>query len=186
MSLAVALLSLAVVAGGERTTVVSRLYAYVVAAQPLGIPPPSDDRVLESLLSRRLLAVLKAGRACQADYLRKHRSDGKPEFGWLELGLFSGANERATPAEYRILKTDESPNGPARVTVALTYRESPDTYCCRPPDPKSSRSWHVVVLVKTEEGHQVVGDVIHLDSPNWRLSEAFNGCRGSEWVGSTP
>lgn len=184
----VLLLAGATTAGGEETAVVERLYAYVVSQHPLGIPPETDQRTLEPLLTKRLLSVLEAGRLCEADYFRKHQGgDGKPEFLWLELGLFSGRTEMAIPAEYRIVRSERSSSGAWRVIVKLTYRDTPATYCCRPPDPKNTFSWQVVVLLRAEVGRVVVDDVIHRNEAsapgNWRLSETFAECRGSVWIG---
>ncbi len=104
MNLILAFLIAAAPAGqGDEIRVVRDLYAYVVASRPLGIPPEAEWQTIAPLLSRRVVAAFDAARQCEADYYRKHRGDdGKPEFGWLEAGLFSGRNESAIPRELSI------------------------------------------------------------------------------------
>ncbi len=71
--------------------------------------------------------------------------------------------------------------------VTLTYHEVPETYCCQAPDPGASVSWHVTVVVKTEDGQAVVDEILHraeeTDDSSWRLSSSFEGCSGPTWVG---
>ena len=170
------------------TRVVEDLYAYVVASRPLGIPTESEWQTIAPLFSGRVVSAFEAGRRCEADYFRQHRGDdGKPEFGWLEAGLFSGRNESAIPREFSIVSSGRESAGVWRVVVKLTYHEVPETYCCQPPDPDASYSWHVAVLVTTEDGQNVIDEILHrpeeTDESSWRLSSSFTGCSGPRWVG---
>jgi hypothetical protein len=171
--------------------VVRRLYTYVVQSHPLGIPSDAEMQTIGPLLSSHVTAILDAGRACEADYFRQYKatlSDGKPEFGWLERGLFSGENESAIPVEFRIVKSAPGPAGGRKVVVELTYRDTSETYCCWAPDPRNTYRWRVAVLVKTESGRFVIDDVVHdaerVDRSRWRLSTSFKGCAGKRWVGA--
>jgi hypothetical protein len=175
----VLLAALAVASEGGGVEVVERLYKYVVQNHPLGIPSDAGMRTIGPLLSNRVTAILDAGRACEADYFRQHKEalgDEKPEFGWLEWGLFSGGNESAIPVEFRIVTSAREPSGGSRVVVELTYRDTPETY-----------RWRVAALVKTENGRFVIDDVVHdaerADASRWRLSTSFKGCAGGRWVG---
>jgi hypothetical protein len=191
MLIMVLLATLAIAPDGSDVAVVQRLYEYVVQHHPLGMPSDAEMQTVGPLLSSRITAILDAGRACEADYFRQYKealSDGKPEFGWLERGLFSGENESAGPVEFRIVKSAPGPSGGKRVVVELTYRETSETYCCWAPDPRSHYSWRVAVLVKTENGRFVIDDVVHdperVDRSRWRLSTSFHGCAGGRWVGT--
>jgi hypothetical protein len=185
------LAAVTVVREGGDVDVVRRLYTYVVQQHPIGIPPEADMQTLGPLLSSRLTTILDAGRACETDYFRQYdetHSDGKPEFTWLERGMFSGENESASPVEFRIVKSSPASSGVRRVVVELTYRETSETYCCWVPDPRSHYSWRVAVLVKTDNGRFVIDDVVHdaerIDRSAWRLSTSFKGCAGTRWVGA--
>jgi hypothetical protein len=172
----------------EAERVVRELYAYVVTSRPLGIPPEAEWQTIGSLFSARVVSAFDAARQCEADYFRQHRGDdGKPEFGWLEAGLFSGRNEQAIPREFSIVSSERESTGGWRVVVKLTYHEVAETYCCKPPDPDASYSWHVAVIVKIEEGRAVVDEILHrseeTDDSNWQLSGSFDGCSGVRWVG---
>ena len=185
------LAALTVAPAGGDVDVVRRLYTYVVQHHPIGIPSDADMQTLGPLLSSRLTAILDTGRACEADYFRQYNEthgDGKPDFGWLERGMFSGENESAAPVEFGIVKSTSERSGVTRVVVQLTYRETSETYCCWAPDPRSHYSWRVAVLVKAENGRFVIDDVIHdaerIDRSRWRVSTSFKGCAGTRWVGA--
>lgn len=184
------LAALTVMAEGGDVDVVRRLYTYVVQHHPIGIPPQADLQTLGPLLSSRLTTILDAGRTCEIDYFRQYEdahSDGKPDFPWLERGMFSGENESASPVEFRIVKSSPASGGVRSIVVELTYRETSETYCCRAPDPRSHYSWRVAVVVTTDNHRFVIDDVVHdperIDRSRWRLSTSFKGCAGSRWVG---
>ena len=170
-------------------TVVEKLYREVVARQPLGIPTGADKKAIWPFLSQKRARQLETAKSCEDDYYRLHRgSDEKPEFGWLEFGLFSGGNEEAAPAEFQVERTEALGEGTYQVHLRLTYRETFETYG-RPPDPKSTFHWPAAVVVISEKGRFLVDDVLLFarDSTkvDWRLSQEFAGCDGPRWVGET-
>jgi hypothetical protein len=159
---------------------VQSLYTQVVAIHPIGIPKPGDMKSIASYLSQNLLHRIDLAKACQADFFRQNpRSDLKPAFEWLELGLFSGGDEQASPTAFQIERTQLGKDGIVRVYVKLTYNE---------PSPYSPWIWHVAAVVIQENGQYVVDDVIYLNdekrSADERLSERLSaGCDGPRWVG---
>lgn len=173
--------------GPSPDTVVRELYKQVVARRPLGIPKGADRAAIWPLLSKGLRRRLDAAQACENDYFRQHAGeDGKPDFGWLETGLFSGGNERGIPAIASVQRTEAQNDGSSLVFVRLTYKESFATYG-RPPDPANTFNWDIAVMVKSEGGRFVVDDVLLLKDGSTkiesRLSDSFSGCDGSRWVG---
>src|SRR5262249_6648933 len=94
---------------GERSpeSVVRKLYQEFIARRALGIPKGEDKTAVWPFLSKRLIQRLETAQACEGDYFRQHAADnGKPDFGWLETGLFSGENEEALPAEAILERTE--------------------------------------------------------------------------------
>jgi hypothetical protein len=171
----------------QADALVRQLSAQIVARRPLGIPDGEDKAAIWPLLSGRLVRQLETARACQVDYLRRHGTDdGKPDFGWLESGLFSGDNERAIPAEIAVERVERLKSGAFRVVVRFTYRESFETYG-RPPDPANFFSWRGAMMVVPEAGQLFIDDVVLFRDGSTRvesrLSEAFVGCAGPRWVG---
>jgi hypothetical protein len=169
--------------------VVRQLYKEVVARKPLGIPTGADRAAIAPLLSTRLTRLLADGAACEADYFRQHPANDqeKPEFYWLEFGLFSGGTEMAAPAEVSVSKSEPRRNGSFRVPVLFTYRDTFETYG-RTPDPRNTFQWRGVVTVVKEKGRYLI-DEISLREPregagSIRLSEAFTGCREGKWIGN--
>ena len=167
--------------------VVRELYQQVVARRPLGIPKGEDKTALWPFLSKRLIQKLDSAQSCEDDYLRQlPDKNGKPAFGWLETGLFSGSNEWAIPASAAVERTELMKDGTFRVFVRLTYKESFETYG-KPPDPTHPFDWHVAAVVISEEGRFVVNDVLLFrdDSKKIasRLTDSFAGCDGPRWVG---
>jgi hypothetical protein len=179
--------SIGIAAERHPDVVVRQLYAQIVARHPLGIPKGADRTAIWPFLSKHLKQRLEAARACEADYIRQHSVDhGKPAFGWLESGLFSGDNEEALPEKAVIERTEQRNDGSFQVYVRLTYKESSKAHH-RPPDPAGTFSWNVAVNVILEDRRFVIDDVLLFkdDSPNVRsrLSDAFVGCEGSRWIG---
>ena len=184
----VLLLSAAGVSQPDRSdAVVRQLYGHIIARRPIGIPSGADKEAIWPLLSRKLVGQLDAAQACEADYRRLHAADdGKPEFGWLESGLFSGEHEMALPAEVTVERTERFAAGSFRVLVQFTYRESFDT-SSRTPHRTSALRWRGAALVVSENGRFVVDDVEVFEkgsaTAHSRLSRAFVGCDGPRWVG---
>lgn len=166
--------------------VVTRLYREVVARRPLGIPKGADKAAIWPVLSTPLVRMLDTAQSCENDYLHQRAGkDGKPEFPWLETGLFSGDNEEGIPSSALVQRVDAHGDGSFWVFVRLTYRESFQTYG-RKPDPANKFNWRVVAIVRPEAGHLVVDDIVRFDESSkkqLRLSQSFVGCSGSHWVG---
>jgi hypothetical protein len=168
-------------------SVVRELYQQVVARRPLGIPKGEDKAALWPFLSKRLIQKLDAAQTSEDDYMRQRPDkDGKPGFGWLETGLFSGSNERAIPASAAVERTQPMKDGTFYVYLRLTYKESFETYG-KPPDPTHTFDWHVAAVVVSEEGRFVVNDVLLVKDDSTkialRLTGSFLGCDGPRWVG---
>jgi len=171
--------------------VVRELYKQVVARKPIGIPKDADKSAVWPFLSKKLIRQLESSQSCEADYFRQHpkNADEKPEFDWLELGLFSGANERAAPIAAVVTRTEPEKNVSYRVYVRLTYKDSIEVNG-RKTDPANTFHWNVAAVVISEDGKFVVDDVIlfkdnssKIDS---RLTTSFPGCDGEHWVGEKP
>jgi hypothetical protein len=167
--------------------VVRQLYDYVVAHHPLGIPTGTDKAALWPLFSSRLGRQLETARACEGDYRRQHAHEGgKPSFGWLEAGLFSGSDEQALPNEVAVELSESKRNGSVRVYVCFTYHETAATYG-RAQSPTTAFHWRGAAIVKKESGHFVIDDVLLFKDSSMivesRLSQMFVGCNGARWVG---
>jgi hypothetical protein len=172
---------------GKPDLAVREFYSHVVAAKPIGIPSGEVRSQLWPLMSPRLVRVLENAAACERDYFRRLKcKDCKPEFWWLEMGLFSGGDEKAMPAEAKVLQTRAITQNTFRVGVEFTYRETFETYG-RPPDPNSHFSWRGVVTVDCSTGACLIDDYAQVDAssdnPRRALSESFFGCKGTRWVG---
>jgi hypothetical protein len=186
-SLPVLLLLIAQMQPPQPEAVVRQLYTEIVARRPLGIPAGADKEALWPLLSTRLVRQLETAQVCEDDYRRQHaHDDGKPEFGWLEYGLFSGGEEEALPAEVDVERIEPLKAGAFRVLIRLTYRERFETYG-RPPDSANFFRWRVAVMVVAEGGRFLVDDVAVFEDDSTRvqsrLSREFVGCSGARWVG---
>ena len=171
----------------QADALVRQLAAQIVARRPLGISDGEDKAAIWPLLSGRLVRQLETARACKVDYFRLHATDdSKPDFGWLESGLFSGDNEQANPAEIAVERVERLKGGAFRVVVRFTYRERFETYG-RPPDPANFSSWRSAMMVVPEAGQLLVDDVVFFRDGSTRvesrLSKAFAGCAGPRWVG---
>ncbi|MBZ5523623.1 MAG: hypothetical protein LAP21_15420 [Acidobacteriia bacterium] len=176
-----------VAAEQQPDAVVRNLYREIVARRPLGIPKGADKKAIWPFLSMGFIRTIETAQACEDDYIRQHLNDtSKPEFGWLENGLFSGENEQAIPAEAVVERMEPQKHGSFKVYVRLTYKETYKT-SRRPPDPEHTFSWNIAVKVISEGGRFVVDDVLRLKEDSTkvesRLSRSFKGCRGSRWIG---
>jgi hypothetical protein len=157
---------------------VRSLYTQVVTSHPLGVPDDADMKIFAPYLSKALLHRMDWAIACGADWHRQNPEPHlKPELGWLELGPFSGENERATPQTFLIERTQQEKDGSFRVYVMLTRASSEG----------HPSIWRVGAIVVRENGHFVLDDVVYLkdrDYDEGRLSEGLSaGCDGPHWVG---
>jgi hypothetical protein len=166
---------------------VQELYQQVVARKPLGIPKGADRAALSPFLSKELRRKLDVAQSCEDDYFRQHAGEtGKPEFDWLETGIFSGSNERGIPAAAVVERPERQKDGSFYVFVRLTYKESLATYG-KTPDPANMFHWDVAAVVISEDGKFVVNDVLLFKDDSHtiesRVADSFRGCDGSRWTG---
>jgi hypothetical protein len=160
-------------------------YTYITKYQPLGIPQGRAKKVLWPLLSKRLVQELDSLQACDDDYY--HRYDAvlranqyKPETPWLEEGLFSGADEAASPMKFRILGSQA--NGGNRVDVHLRFTHK-QTYCCG--YSTAYEHYEGVVTVILESHRWLIDDFVALDiRALLRLSDGYRECKGGQWIDS--
>lgn len=131
-------------------------------------------------LSTALLHRMNLAYACEGDFFR-HNPDPhlKPAFEWLDLGLFSGDDEPASPTAFHIQATHVEPDGTIHAYVKLTHAEKP---------PFRPWSWRVAAVLTRENDQYVIDDVIYLKTGNeladYRLSQALSwGCDGPRWIG---
>ena len=163
----------------QPVVLVRRLYTQVVSRHPIGVSKGAKMPIFTPFLSKALRHRIGQTAACEADWFRQYPQTGmKPSFGWLELGLFSGDGEYAEPSAIQVEKTQAANDGTVRVYVTLTHAESDE----RP------WTWQVAAIVRREDGHYVVDDVIYLkdkDDPSdvWLSKLLSSGCDGPRWVG---
>ncbi len=163
-------------------TMVRSFYGQVVARKPIGIPYGENMKAFAPYLSHNLSHRIEVAIACGKDWHRQHPDPTmKPELAWLEAGLFTGDDERASPGSFQIEGAHAEKDGSYGVNVKLTYR---------PQD--GPGGWKVTAIVIWESGHFVINDVIYwkdesssrLAPLEWRLSQRLSeGCDGPRWVG---
>jgi hypothetical protein len=157
---------------------VQSLYREVVARHPVGIPTGADMKIFSPYLSKALLHRIELAIACSADWDRENPDPNlKPDFPWLESGLFSGDDERTEPRTFHVERIQQEKDGSFRVYVRLAWG-----------DPGKLWIWRVAAVVVRENGRFVVDDVIYLKDKDRddesRLSEYLSsGCDGGRWVG---
>lgn len=153
---------------------VASLFKQVIARHPIAFL--SDRKVFAPYLSKGLLDRFDDNNACFEDWKRQNTdTTDKPPFA-MELGFFSGADERSEPQTFHVTKTENGKDGSSRVYVKLAHLER--TFRLR---------WEVAAVVVRENGRPVVDDIIYLsdkDQPDeWRLSQALTdpGCKGPRY-----
>src|SRR5215813_5265295 len=136
----------------QAEVVVGSIYTEVIARHPVGIPRDAEMTAVAPYLSKNLLHRIDLALACENDYYRQHQNPKeKPQIEWLEFGLFTGGNEKASPSAFDIERTQSEKDGSFHVHVRLTWGS-----------PSKPWSWRVVAVVVQEDGHFVVDDVIFL------------------------
>lgn len=166
-------------AASQTESLVTSLYTQVIAHHPLGIPNDADMKIFAPYLSKALLHRMDLAIACGADWHRQNPGAHlKPELAWMELGPFSGENERVSPQTFSIEQTQSDNDGSFRVYVRLTRVDSGG----------GTSVWRVAPIVIRENNHFVIDDVIYLKDKGrddeGRLSEGLSaGCDGARWVG---
>lgn len=164
---------------------VAKLYQAIVRYQPIGIPTGEARKALWPLLSTRLRRSLGDARGCELHYAKLHpRSDEKPDYGWLEAGLFSGFNERATPHAAEIVKSEDEGGGRTRVYVVFTYR---DPNAKLHPNLPAEYQWHGAAVVTREYGRFLIDDFVAFEDDSLDVAgdieDVLAGCDGGRWVG---
>jgi hypothetical protein len=167
--------------------VVNQLYTQIIKRHPIGIPQGVDKTAIWPFLSNKLIKILETGQACEDDYFRMHTNkDSKPEFEWLEIGLFSGDVEMAVPAKVAIERTERQKDGSYIVYVQFTYKATAQPYD-KEQNPNLSFNWHGAVIVASEGGKFVIDDILLFKENStkiyYRLSKVFHECDGPRWVG---
>lgn len=157
---------------------VRSLYREVVARHPLGIPGEAEMKIFAPHLSKALLHKIDLAIACERDEARQNPDPHmKPAIAWLEVGLFSGGDEQASPREFHIERSQPQKNGSFQVTVRLTWGPQDGPWI-----------WRVAAIVMREDSRFVIDDVIYLKDDDQddevSLSELLTiGCDGPRWVG---
>jgi hypothetical protein len=163
----------------QAEAMVRSLYREVISRHQLGIQSDAKMQIFRPYLSKALLHRIDLAIACSEDWDRQNPDPNlKPELAWLELGLFTGVNERASPRAFHIERAQSEGDGSFRVYVRLTWGAPPD----------GPVIWRVAAIVVRQDGRFVVDDVIYLKDEELeiesRLSEWLTaGCDGPRWVG---
>ena len=155
------------------------LYSDVVARRPVGIPWGADWKTFAPYLSKALLHRIDLALACADDWYRQNPDPNlKPEYGWLELGLFSAGDDEDEMRSFQVERTESESDGSFHVVVGLKWGWSPE------------KPWitHVAAILVPENGRLVVNDVVYLKDNGtdveYQLSKALSaGCDGPHWVG---
>lgn len=172
----------------DAQSVVMNLYKEIVVRKPLGIGSKDDRQAISPFLSHGLIERFNAAEACEKDYFRQYSDPNlKPKFAWLEMGLFSGANEKAIPSHAIVQRTKIRRDGSYRVHVQLTYGESLQTYG-RTPDSANTFKWTVVALVIRDGGRFAVDNILYFNEDTKRFEPQLSrflslGCENGMWVG---
>lgn len=155
--------------------VVRHFYADITKYQQLGIPYGPARKALWPLMTERLARQIDGMGACDKNYYRRYGKilrahTYKPATPWLEAGLFTGPDDAATPASFRILGSRFI--GTNRVDVLLAFKE----------DWGESEGDVTAVL---ENGRWVIDDYVAMyeNDDLSRLSDGHSECKDGRWVG---
>ena len=156
---------------------VRSLYREVRLRAPSGLLGDKDMRIFAPYLSESLRRKIRLAEACGKDWNRQNRGQMiKAPFAWSEFGIFSGANERTSPATFHIEGIQKAKDGYFQVVVGFTYR---------PGD--GPGSWNVTDHVIQENGRFVLDDVFFPKDDSGESSTLTGilseGCDGPRWVG---
>lgn len=132
---------------------------------------------------------MSVAKDCERDYFRQHPDpESKPQFDWLEFGLFSGAWENALPSRMGVLRSVRQKDGSYQVRVKLTYWGEFDKYPSRPSDASDVSSWEIVVFVIREGKRFAIDDIQYskeTEETGLRLSQLLSrGCKDRTWIGN--
>jgi hypothetical protein len=156
---------------------VRSLYREVQRRAPSGLLGDGDMRIFTPYLSESLRHKIGLAEACGNDWNRQNRGQMvKAPFAWSEFGLFSGANERTSPATFHIKSIHKAKDGSFQIVVGFTYR---------PGD--GPGSWHLTDQVVQENGRFVLDDVFFSKEASEESSTLTGilseGCDGPRWIG---
>lgn len=157
---------------------VRSLYREVQLRAPSGLLGDKDTRIFAPYLSESLRRKIQLAESCGKDWNRQNRGQMiKAPFAWSEFGIFSGANERTSPATFHIESIQKAKDGSFQVVVGFTYR---------PGD--GPGSWNVTDHVIQENGRFVLDDVFFPKDDSGESSTLTGilseGCDGPRWVGN--
>jgi hypothetical protein len=140
-------------------TAVRSLYQQVVTRHAVGRSEVADTKTFAPYLSKDLLHRIAAARSCYNQQFMMN-SSLKPQLAWGELELFSGDDLRNELRTFEIEQAQPEPDGSVRVDLTIMFGE-----------PEEKLSQPVAAVVRREDGHDVVDDVIYLKSDQ-RTDEA--------------
>ena len=157
---------------------VQSLYREVVARRPVGIPSEEDWKIFAHYLSKNLLQKIDSAGSCADDWDRQNPDPNlKPEYAWLELGIFTGGDEEGALHAFEFERLQPESDGAIQAIIKLRWGWPPDPWIT-----------HVGVKLVRENGRLAVDEVIYLKETNqetdWRLSQSLSaGCDGPRWIG---
>lgn len=157
---------------------VRSIYREVQLHAPSGLLEARELRRFAPYLSKSLRKKIEVAEACERDWEHQNRGQTiKAPFAWSEFGMFSGGNERASPAAFQIQSIRKSEDGSFKVVVRFRYRHG-----------GGRESWDVVDDVVQENGRFLLNDVSFVDDVSGESSTLTNilseGCDGPRWVGN--
>jgi len=140
-----------------------------------GIPSGRSKRAIRPLMSKRLAQEIDALDACDKDYFQRYGEilrarTWKAAIPWGEAGLFTGPDDAADGAEFRVLGSRSV--GQNRVDALLAFKQ----------DWGESQGDVTVIL---EKGRWVVDDYVSMygNDDLVRLSAGYSQCKDGRWVG---
>ena len=156
---------------------VRSLYREVQLRAPSGLLGNKGMRIFAPYLSESLRRKIRLAQACGEDWNRQnHGQMIKAPFAWSEFGIFSGANERTSPATFHIESIHKAEDGSFQVVVGFTYHPG-----------NGPGSWNVTDHVIQENGRFVLDDVLFPKDDSGESSTLTSilseGCEGPRWVG---
>jgi hypothetical protein len=155
------------------------LYREEIARRPVGIPSGADWKAFAPYLSKALLHRMSLALDCAVDWYRQNPNPNlKPEYAWLELGIFSGGDDEVELRAFQVERTESESDGSFRVVVGLKWGWPPEeTWTTR-----------VAAILVPENGRLVMNDVVYLKDNGtdveYQLSKSLSaGCDGPHWIG---
>jgi hypothetical protein len=160
---------------------VRKLYTEATARHPNDIPQGPDWKTFAPYFSNALLKRFDQAKACAADW-NNHNPDPELTASIAPIFdiFFGGAD---IPQSFEVGKVEPQKDGSLKVYVSLTK-----------PYPNGSSVWRVATILRQENGHFSLDDIIYLDDSQWDHEEDRRnrwlshylaaGCDGPRWIGS--